>query len=462
MRAHSLRLDGILIALGCAAVALVSFLGGLALGPLGLLLPLGAVAALVLVLRPAWAVGLLVGLVVVVERDEFLLPGASVIYAGAVTPVDVLLALAVAGVVLDAQRRGGASRLPVALAVPLGLLALAMVLGVVTGLFAGASLSEVLIAGRQLPYLLLVPLLVLHVVRDERQARLALGLVAALALVKALLGLAAVAAGRGVEVEGSTITFYEPAANALTLLVLLGVAAALLLRARPPWWLLLGSPLLLAALALSFRRSFWIAAALGLVILVALGLSPVGRRLIVPAGLLVAIAIWSLGSVVGFQVQGPLAERAESLEPSRVAVNAEDRYRFDERANVVAEIERRPVTGLGLGVPWSASARPLGVDHGRDYVHVAVLWHWLKLGFLGFLAYLAFVVGAGRLAWLAWRRHPEATFRAAGLAALCWVVALAVVETTASFTGVDLRFTVFLGVVLGFLAAVRPPDGLRQ
>lgn len=466
------------IAVGGGFVALLTLALWMRYGPAGLVLPPLAAAAVALVQRPAWAVGLLVGVVVLGERnDDGILPAFTVLYdpaAGGLTPVELLLGVAIVAVVLDVQRRGSARRLPAALALPLALLALAIVSGALTGLFAGVSGRDVLYAGRQLVLLVAVPPLVFHLVRTERHVRVALAAGAALAALKAALGLAGVLAGRGLLVEGARITYYEPAANALMLLVVLGVVAALVgpgptapgtppLRARIPAWVLLTAPLLVLSLALSLRRSFWIGAALGL--LLVLALPPLGRRVLVPSALLVAAAVWVLSSV-GFQVAGPLVERARSLQPSRIAVNVEDRYRIDERKNVMAELGRRPVTGLGLGVPWVAE-HPLPTEHenGRQYTHVVLLWHWLKLGLLGLAAYLAIVLGAARLAWQAWRRHPDPLLRAAGLGALCWIVALAAIETTGSFTGVDARFTVLLGAILGVLAAVAtrlPPAPARS
>jgi len=155
------------------------------------------------------------------------------------------------------------------------------------------------------------------------------------------------------------------------------------------------------------------------------------------------------------QPQTRLEGRAQTRDRAQVEREAEARYVADERANVLAELRRHPLTGLGLGVAWTAR-EPLGAElpGGRQYVHAAALWHWLKLGILGLAAYVALLLVAGRLAWLAWRRSSTPLHRAAGLGALCWIVAMAVVETRAAFTGVDLRHTVLLGVLLGVLAAL--------
>jgi O-antigen ligase len=452
-RAH--LLEALLAVVAAAALVAVTQ----RLGPAGLLVPLGVLAVLALLKRPGFALGVFAAVVTLVEGgDPGLLPALTAVHeplTAGVAPVDLLLAVVLVAVALDLLRRGEALRLPALLALPLALLALAAAAGAVTGYARGAGADDIVFAGRQLPYLVLMPLLVVNVVHTRRGLLVALAAGAALAIIKAVLGLVAVGAGRGTTVDGSAITYYEPAANWLMLVMLLGVLAALLQRTRDrlPLWLLVGSPLMLASLALSLRRSFWIGLVLGGLLVVLLAASPAGRRLLMPAVALVVVGAWLLGSV-GFQVQGPLTTRVESLQPSRLEANAEDRYRLDERANVIAELRAHPVTGLGLAVDWSSAARPLSVEHenGRQYVHTVGLWYWLKLGLLGLAAYVTLIVAACALAWRIWRAHPDRLLRAGGLAALSSLVAMAAVETTGSFTGVDPRFTILFGIFLGLLA----------
>ncbi len=123
---------------------------------------------------------------------------------------------------------------------------------------------------------------------------------------------------------------------------------------------------------------------------------------------------------------------------------------------MTAEIRRRPVTGLGLGGQWSAT-HPLGVEHenGRSYTHVVVFWWWMKLGILGLLAYLAVMASMLAMSWQVWRRSTDPLFSAVGLAVLCGLLALAVVETVGSFTGVDPRFTALFGALGGLIAVMR-------
>ncbi len=442
-----------------SALVLVTLLASLVVGPVAFILPLAVVVALTLVQHPAAALGVFVGVVVLAEAED---PLFGTFYAGLLGPLSVtdgLFLLVLAGTALQLLRERRPVRLPALLALPLALLVLAIAGGAVAGYFGGAGATDLFFAARQLPYLVLLPVVAVNLFDTRRSVYVCLGVAAGLGIAKAVIGLLSVAAGRGTTVEGSTITYYEPAANFLMMVLLLGVLAALLLRARLPLWVLLGSPVMLLSLALSFRRSFWIGIVLGAVLVVVLGSSPLGRRLLLPTAALVGVALWLLSST-GFQSQGPLAQRVESLKPSKIEANAEDRYRFDERANVLAELRAHPVTGLGLAVPWSSAARALPVEHedGRNYVHSVVLWYWLKLGLLGLLAYLSIMAAAGVLAYRVWREDREPLLRAFGLASLCSLIALAAVETTASFTGVDQRFTIVLAMMMGLLAALCRPE----
>jgi O-antigen ligase len=343
---------------------------------------------------------------------------------------------------------------PRVLAVPLTVLALAMIVGLVTAHAAGVSLSKTLRAESSLAFLLLLPIAVANLDLDRRRLRMVMGGALALAVLKAVLGLIEVAGHHGTPIEGHVAaTYYEPTANWLMMMALLWIVASRVLGTRPSRWTLLSAGLLVASLALSYRRSFWIATLLGVLLVLLIGLSPVNRRLLLSAIVMVAAAIWLLGSV-HFESQLPVVKRAESLAPSKVESNAEDAYRLDESANVLGAIAHAPLTGLGVEVPWNATVRPLPVEHegGRLYVHIATLWYWLKLGILGLVAYVTLLCGAAMLSWRVWRRSHEPAVRAFGLASLSALAGLVVIETTASFTGVDVRFTILLAAQIGLLA----------
>jgi hypothetical protein len=460
MSALSIRAPGAqrLAVASAAAVLAVVTLAAVRYGPVALALPLAGVVALALLQRARVTVALVVGLMVLVEgsSDDFL--GFKGLYDPlplGVTPAECLLGLAILAVLLDRMRAERPLRLAGPLTVPLLLVVLATAAGAATGAFEGASPKDILFAARQLAWLPIVPLLVVNVVETERQVRGGLAFAASLAIVKAAIGVAGVAAGVGIVVEGATITYYEPTANLLVLLVMLGVGAALLMRARPPAWAVAAAPLLVLSLTLSFRRSFWIGAALGIVLVFLLGSRPLGRRIAVVAVALLGLATWTV-SLQPVQTETPIVERARSLEPSRVESNAQDRYRLDELRNVTAEIRKHPITGLGLGGEWSAT-HPLGIEHqnGRGYTHVVAFWWWMKLGILGLIAYLSVMGTLLAMGWQVWRRSSDPHQSAAGLAIFCGLLALAIVETVGAFTGIDPRFTALVGGVGGLLAVMR-------
>ena len=56
------------------------------------------------------------------------------------------------------------------------------------------------------------------------------------------------------------------------------------------------------------------------------------------------------------------------------------------------------------------------------------------------------------LAWQVWRRSREPLLSAFGLGSLCAIAGLVVIDTTASFTGVDPRFTIVFAAQVGLLA----------
>ncbi len=439
------------------AIALIGFVGVQRLGSAGLLAPLTLVLVAVMLSRPLAAVTLVVALAAICEGPSFgILTFTQHLYTQVyrdISLLDVLVALAIFAVGLDVLRHRRRLYVPRPLALPLTLLALAMVAGIVTGRAGGATLRFAVASENVLAYLLLLPLAVANLDVDRRRVLQLLSGAMGLAIVKAVLGLIEVSGHHGAAIEGTaTLTYYEPAANWLIMIAILAIFAALLGRVRLPLWVLLGSPLLVVCLVLSYRRSFWIGAVLGLLLVLLLGISPAGRRLLLPAALGVAAAIWLLGSV-NFQSQLPVVKRVTSLAPSRLEANIEDRYRLDERANVLAAIRANPITGLGVTIPWPATAQPLSIEHeeGRQYVHFAALWFWLKLGILGLFAYIGVMVGSMTLAWQVWRRSREGLLRAFGLASLCGMAGLIAIDTTASFTGVEARFTLLFGLQVGLL-----------
>lgn len=448
-------------------------LTGAALVAFGPIIALGFVALLgilLLVRRPGIGLALLLVTTILLEDDAYgFLPATTRFYEGPPSVSEVLIATATAGVLLDLGIRHRPPVLPEPFTVPLALLGLAFVAGAVNGRFLGGSASEVLWIARPIGYMMLVSFLVVNLLGDRRRVLLFAVGAGALAVVKGAAGTVAWVLGAGRPLEeggalgGTVLTYYEPTANFVMLLFLLGAVAALLTRVPLPLWIKLSSPVVLAAFVLSFRRNFWIAGLLGIVLLVMLTSGIRGRRLVFPSFLVLAGAIWIAVAAGGTTyVQGPLVERAQTLAPERLDARKQDLYRLQEAKNVLGELRNHPLTGLGLGVPWTAVDHALPEEHpgGRYYTHVIVLHYWLKFGLLGVAAYLWLMAVAILSAIRIWRFGDDPWLRVAGLAIATALVGLMVAETTASYTGVDYRFSVLMGSLIGWLSAARM-HGLR-
>jgi hypothetical protein len=434
----------------------------------GALAPVLAILCLVLLRFPGVAFGLVLVFTVLAEAEGAgLIPSGEAFYNQAVsslTPPDLLLLIGLGGVLLRFATDDERPALPEPLTIPLILLALAGTAGVVTGLSASAGVSsgELFHRSMHLAYLILVPLLAVNVLRDTRSLKLFAGIVAALASLKAVTGLYAEAAGVGGAVEEETATYLSPLPNLLMLTFVLGAIAALVRRLRIPTWMLVGTPLALLTLVLSYRRSFWIAAAFTIVVVVILASRRRGRAVMAIAGVALALTVVTAMTIGSSSdpSSSPIAERASTISPSGLGTNRGDRYRMDERRNVIENIEEHPLTGIGLGVNWKVH-QPLAEAHDRRYAHVAVLWYWLALGPLGLIAYLA-LMGAGL--WTAvrvWRRHPDPVIQVCAIAGFGAILGLGIVELTATFTGVEPRISLILGAGLGWLAAAwrdLPPE----
>jgi hypothetical protein len=370
------------------------------------------------------------------------------------TVMNLFFAVLVIAMVVAVYRRRGRFLLAGPLTVALMLVTAATITGAVVAHFAGIGSKAIFEPIVTIAPLILLPIVVVNIAQGRDLLKAMLPLIAVLAGVKALVGLWLALSGRGELVDGHSATYIEPAANWLNMLVLLVLIAAALRRVRLPLWVWAIAPLAVIELAFSYRRGFWLGALVGIVLVVLLASSSHGRRVLIPAVVLIAVLGWlglaSLGS--GSGASNPVVKRLESLQPGKLTLNVQDRYRLDERRNVIANLQEHPVIGLGIAVPWVAP-RPLSVQHqgDRTYTHMIVLWYWLNLGLLGLIAYVTLVVSAIGTAFLVWRRHASELVRCAALGLMATLVGSIVVETTGSFMGVDVRFTIVLGAILGLL-----------
>jgi hypothetical protein len=437
------------------------------LGIVGLVVPVALLVLVIPLSNPRIALGLLVGCTILFEAStpnvlHFTTDQIQDPLPGHYGLLELLMALAVCSVVLDASRRRRVPLRPVPFGPVLGLLVFALLCGALVGHYAGEGFNAVTEQLRGILPLIIVPWVTVNAIRDAKDLRRTIGLIGIMTVVKAVLGLLAVLTHVGNGVGTQTITYYEPTANWLTMAFILTMLAAVAARLpveRVARW---ASLLVVLCLALSLRRSFWLGTAAAVPVVLVVTMSRFGKRLLVPAAVVLAAVLWisiSSGFVTDNQPQtsgGSVVQRLASLNPSKLTSNPEDRYRLDERKNVLAEIRASPLVGLGMAVPWQ-ERYPLSVEAtgGRLYVHMAVLWYWLKLGVLGVIAYIGYMLTGIVVGIQVFRRHRDPRIRIAGAGAAAALVGLVVVEATATFLGADLRLTMLIGCVVGLLSAAR-------
>jgi hypothetical protein len=258
-RLRSHQVETLLIALTATVATLtIVVFAERRLGGAGLFVPLLLVGALLLVRWPIAAIALVVAAPIVCEGSTFGIPAMTRLYDPLfkqLTALDMLVALALLAVALDLVRRRRQPHLPAALAFPLLLIALATAAGFAVSVGQGWSPRDTLLSLHVLGYLVLLPIAIVNLDLDRDQLMLLLKGAVALALLKAALGLIVMATGGSVELDGGThLTYYEPTANWLILLALLGTVAAIAGGMPKERWMAIGVPLLTASLLLSYRR----------------------------------------------------------------------------------------------------------------------------------------------------------------------------------------------------------------
>lgn len=167
-------------------------------------------------------------------------------------------------------------------------------------------------------------------------------------------------------------------------------------------WLL---PAVIVADLVNYRRTAWLILAAGMVIVAAVRWvrQPTGRRRLIAVSLAIVIGT-SLYTAGLWNNDGILGQPARAIR-SGIAPTDRDResnrYRQLEDANLMINIGRSPVFGLGFGIPIDYSTVPIVDLRAQNallaYVpHNDVLWVWMRMGVIGLLALLV-VVGLGFL-----------------------------------------------------------------
>ncbi|MFC5217183.1 O-antigen ligase family protein [Streptomyces coerulescens] len=274
--------------------------------------------------------------------------GLPVAPGGAVTPADAASALVVLWAVVDTVLR---ARRPLSrtAAVVFGL----PVVGIAVAAAGAATAADAVSGlGRYLQVFVIVPVAVMLLVRDRRQARLLLWALIGLALWQGAIGVKQYLTGTGASYQGAFIravgTFGPSDVMGMATVVALGMVAATGLALAAREWrqqlVAAGCALvLLVPLALSFSRGAWIATALACgAQLVMAGV----RRAAKVLAAVVAVSVLLVGGLgVGMTA---LQERLTSITQVTDAPDQSVIDRYTMWAAAAGMWREHPVSGVGL------------------------------------------------------------------------------------------------------------------
>jgi hypothetical protein len=294
-------------------------------------------------------------------------------------------------------------------------------------------------------------------VTTERRLLTSVKVLTALVVLRSLISVLIYGNGIGIPVyPGSSVvtTSLDPATNFLRVIVILGGLAFVVRRLATTWRPVAFAALPAVALYYSYRRSFILGLAIAAAFVIVLGgvMRPVLRTLCVLIITVAMVLVIGASGDPGTE-SGSVTESTLLLDNFGSNRSEADSYRSAERRNVVSDLSKDSLTGLGFAVPYTREYPQPYVPGIDAYVHVAALWFWMKLGGFGLLAYLALLVISIVMVSRAYRYAPSRAIRAVMLAAGGSMIALVFADATGSFTGVDPRFVPVAGFLFGVIAA---------
>lgn len=210
-----------------------------------------------------------------------------------------------------------------------------------------------------------------------------------------------------------------------------------------------------AGLLLTQSRSFWVAFALGVLVLFVLFHRTQRQRLVVfmISGLIgsIMMAFIFLGDLAVILFQG-LMDRFGTLE-SATTQDMSLVNRFNEASAVWAQIKANPWLGYGFGAPYTYYSWVYLHTELRTFVHIGYVGLWHKLGLWGLAGMLFFWA---RATWqglaIRWRRAVPPRHRALALFATASLTATTLTAITHNpfvLTDSMLLFTMLTGLAVG-------------
>jgi hypothetical protein len=142
-------------------------------------------------------------------------------------------------------------------------------------------------------------------------------------------------------------------------------------------------------IALSFRRSFWLAWLVGMIVVATFakraGRLPL-RRTVILVGFSVLV-VWIAVAAFGADV---LSERLASFYPTSESIySATNQDHIDDIGEGLSQIKSSPILGIGMGRTYETPSL-VGWKETSFEVHNALVQVWLKFGMFGLIAYLGF------------------------------------------------------------------------
>lgn len=203
---------------------------------------------------------------------------------------------------------------------------------------------------------------------------------------------------------------------------------------------------------LSFRRSFWLMWALGLIVVISFDQM---RRRALPGRwaqiLMASVLVGGVAvSMLGWQA---VSDRLESFRPdARGEFTDTNRDHVNDILDALDVIKHQPIFGRGIGLSYETERISVWKTESFE-VHNAFVNAWLKFGIFGLIVYLGF-----HLRWIV-----ELVRRARGRPdlALCgavagFFVAEMVITQVNTWSYASLQMAVHRGVLLGAMLALTP------
>ena len=330
--------------------------------------------------------------------------------------------------------------------------------------FQGVPPKDVLGEARNLMFLLLLPLSVAVLDTKERVRRFIAGLLVLgvlFSLGQILQGIFHVRifgdSGRlvtaetlGVKSYGATIS-NTGGLNIIVLVMFVAVGWYVLKTIKPFKFLSL-SAVCAVGILLTFGRTTWGVALLGMVLVMCLlGIRKSGPTL-----------LWSLvGSALAFTLLiavkpamlDALIDRATSVE-KEIEYGSSAKWRYYEAEQILPQIAASPILGLGLGAAYRRPARSDALPEQVRYIHNGYLYVASKLGMPALLLLVGFLGLIMSCSWRGSRTEQDPGLRAVHAATCAGVMSVLVASITEPHLMRDSSLA-YLGVVAGLTVALK-------